>query len=67
MKLVRGEQIAEMLKGRTRESHAMIQAVELEYEIKGRVSSLEIFPQFDSGRHVLKGKIMWDLVPDLDS
>jgi len=67
VKLVRGGQIAGMLEGRTRESRAIIQALELGYEIKGRVSSLEIFQQCDSGRRVVKGKITWGLVPDSDS
>jgi len=67
VKLVRGEGIAEMLERRTRESRVIIQAHELGYEIKGRVSSLEIFEQGDSGRHVVKGKIAWGLVLDSDS
>ena len=67
VKLVRGGRIAGILEGRTRESRAIIQVLELEYKIKGRVSSLEIFQQCDSGRHVLKGKITWGLVPDSDS
>jgi len=64
VKLVRGGWIAGMLERRTRESHAMIQALELGYEIKGRVSSLQIFQLCDSGRHVVKGKIMLGLVSD---
>jgi len=56
-----------MLERRTRESRAIIQALELGSEIKGRVSSLEIFQQCDSGRRVVKGKMMWGLVPDSDS
>jgi len=56
-----------MLEHRTRESRAMIQARELGYDIKGRVSSLEIFQQCDSGRRVVKGKLTWGLVPDSDS
>jgi len=56
-----------MLEHRMRESRAIIQALELEYEINRRVLSLEIFQQCDSGRRVVKGKIMWGLVPDLDS
>jgi len=56
-----------MLEGRTRESPAIIQALELGYEIKGWVSSLEIFQQCDSGRRVVKGKITWGLVPVSDS
>ena len=47
--------------------YVIIQALELGYEIKGRVSSLEIFRQCDSGRPVVKGKITWGLVPDSDS
>jgi len=53
-----------MLEHRTREFHAIIQALELGYEIKGRVSSLEIIQECDSGRRVVKGKITWGLVPD---
>jgi len=67
VKLVRGGRIAGMLERRTRESRAIIQALELGSEIKGRVSSLEIFQQCDSGRRVVKGKMMWGLVPDSDS
>jgi len=67
VKLVAGGRIAGMLEGRTRESRAIIQALELGYGIKGRVSSLEIFQQCDSGRRVVKGKMMWGLVPDSDS
>jgi len=67
VKLVRGERIAGMLERRTRESRAIIQALELVYEIKGRFLSLEIFQQCDSGRRVVKGKITWGLVPDSDS
>jgi len=67
VKLVRGGRIAGMLERRTRESRAIIQALELGYEIKGRVSSLEIFQQCDSGRHVVKDKITRGLVPDSDS
>jgi len=67
VKLERGGRIARMLERRTRESRAIIQALELGYEIKGQVSSLEIFHQCDSGRRVVKGKIMWGLVPDSDS
>jgi hypothetical protein len=66
VKLVRGGRIAGMLECRTRESRAIIQALESGYEIKGRVSSLEIFQQCDSGRRVVKGKITWRLVPDSD-
>ena len=66
VKLVRGGQISGMLEHRTRESRAIIQVLELGYEIKGRVSSLEIFQLYDSGRHVVKGKIMWGLIPDSD-
>jgi len=51
----------------TREFRAMIEGLELGYEIKGRVLSLAIFQQCDSGRRVLKGKITWSLVPDSDS
>jgi len=67
VKLVRGGGVAGMLERRTRESCAIIQALELGYEIKGRVSSLEIFQQCDSGRRVVKGKMTWGLVPDSDS
>jgi len=67
LKLVRAGRIAGMLERRTRESRAIIEALELGYEIKGRVSSLEIFQQCDSGRPVVKGKITWGLVPDSDS
>lgn len=63
---MRGGRIAGMLECGTRESRAIIQALELGYEIKGRVSSLEIFQQCDSGRRVVKGKITWCLVPDSD-
>jgi len=66
-KLVRGGRIAGMLEHRTRESRAIIQALELGYEITGRVSSLEIFQQCDSGRRLVKGKMTWGLVPDSDS
>jgi len=67
VKLVRCGRIAGMLEGRTRESRSMIQALELGYEIKGQVSSLETFQQCDSGRRMVKGKITWGLVPDSDS
>jgi len=67
VKLVRGGRITGMLERRTRESRAIIQALELGYEIKGQVSSLEIFQQCDSGRRVVKGKMTWGLVPDTDS
>ena len=67
VKVVRGGLIAGMLKRRTRESCAIIMALELGYEIKGQVSSLEIFQQCDSGKRVVKGKITWGLVPDSDS
>jgi len=67
VKLVRVGRIAGMLERRTRESRAIIQALELGYEIKGRVSCLEIFQQCDSGRRVVKGKMTWGLVPDSDS
>jgi len=56
-----------MLECRTRESRAIIRGLELGYEIKGRVLSLEIFQQCDSGRRVVKGKITRGLVPDSDS
>ena len=56
-----------MMERRTRESRAIIQALQLWYGIKGRVSSLEIFQPCDSGRCVVKGKITWALVPDSDS
>jgi len=55
--LVRGGRIAGMLERRTRESGAIIAALELGYEKKGQVLSLEIFQQCDSGRRVVKGKI----------
>ena len=67
VKVVRGGLIAGMLKRRTMESCAIIMALELGYEIKGQVSSLEIFQQCDSGKRVVKGKITWGLVPDSDS
>jgi len=67
VKLVRAEQIAGMLERKTTESRAIIQALELGYEIKVRVSSLEIFQQCDSGRRVVKGQITWGLVSDSDS
>jgi len=67
VQLVRGGRIAGMLEHRTRESRAIIQALELGYEIKSWVSSLEILEQCDSGRGVVKGKITWRLVPDSDS
>jgi len=66
VKLVQGRWIAGMLEYRTRESRAIIQALELGNEIKGWVSILEIFQQYDSGRRVVEGKIMWGLVPDSD-
>ena len=56
-----------MLECRTCESRAIIQALGLGYEIKGQVSSLEIFQPCDSCRRVVKGKITWGLVPDSDS
>jgi len=59
VKLVRGGRIAGMLECITRESLAIIQALELGYEIKGRVSSLERFQQCNSGRRVVKGNITW--------
>jgi len=67
LKLVRGGRIGGMLERRTRESSTIIQRLELGYEIKGPVSSLEIFHQCDSGRRVVKGTITWALVPDTDS
>jgi len=67
VQLVQGGRIAGMLERRTRESRAIIQVLELGYEIKGLVLSLEIFQQCVSGRHVVKGKITWGLVPDSDS
>jgi len=67
VKLVQGGWLAGMLEHITRESHASIQGLQLGYEIKGRVLSLEIFQQCDSGRPVVKGKITWGLVPDSDS
>jgi len=67
VKLLRGGRIAGMLERRTRESCVIIQVLELGYENKGRVSSLEIIPQCDSGRRVVKGKIIWGLVPASDS
>ena len=65
--LVQGRRIAGMWQCGTREFRAMIEGLELGYEIKGRVLSLAIFQQCDSGRRVLKGKITWSLVPDSDS
>ena len=56
-----------MLELRRWESQAIIQALELGHEIKGRLLRLEVFEQCDSGRHVLKGKITWQLIPDSDS
>jgi len=67
VKFVRGGRITGMLERRTKEYRAIIQALELGYEIKGRVSSLEVFQQCDSGRHVVKGKMTWGLVPDSDT
>jgi len=67
VKLVRGGRIAGMLECRRRESCAIIQALELGYEIKGRVSSLEIFQKCDSGTLEVKGKMTWGLVPDSES
>jgi len=67
VKLVRGGRIAGMLERRTRESRAIIQALELRYEIKRLVSSLEIFQQCHSGGRMVKGKMTWGLVPDSDS
>jgi len=67
VKLVRAGRITGMLECRTRESRAIIQALELGYEIKGQVSRVEIFQQFDSGRRVVKGNMTWGLVPDSDS
>jgi len=56
-----------MLERRTRESSAIIQALELGYEIKGRVLSLQIFQQWESGRRVVRCTMTWGLVPDSDS
>jgi len=56
-----------MFERRTRESGAIIQALEFGYEIKGWVSSLEIFQQYDSGRCVVKGNITRGLVSDSES
>jgi len=67
VKLVQGGWIAGMLEHRTRESHAIIQVLELGYEIKGWVLSLQTFQKCDSGRRVVKGKIKWGLVPDSNS
>jgi len=67
VKLVGGGRIPGLLERRIREFRAIIQPLELWYEIKGRVSSLEIFQQCDSGRRVVNGKITWGLVPDSDS
>jgi len=55
-----------MLEVMPRESRAIVQALELGYEIKGQVSSLEIFQQCDWGCQVVKGKITWRLIPDSD-
>jgi len=57
VKLVRGRWIARMLERRTRESQAIIQVIELGYEIKSRVSGIEIFWQGDLGRSGVKGQI----------
>jgi len=65
--VVRGGRIAGMLECRTRESWAILQALDLGYVIKVRVSSLEIFQQNDSGRPLVKGKITRGLVPDSES
>jgi len=67
LKFVQGGRIAGRLECRTRESHAIIQELELGYEIKGQVSCLEILRQYDSCRLVVKGKITCGLVPDSDS
>jgi len=67
VKLVRGGRIAGMLEHKSRESRAIIHALELGYQIKGRVARLELFQQCDSGRRVVKGKMTWGLVPDSDS
>jgi len=66
VKLARGGWIAGMSERRIRESDAITQVLVVVYEIKGRVSSLEIFQHCDIGRGVVKGKIMWRLVPDSD-
>jgi len=65
--LVLGRRIAGMLERRTGEWGPIIQALQLGYEIKGRVLSLEIFQHADSGRGVVQGKIRWGLVPGTDS
>jgi len=67
VKLGRGGSIAGMLECRTRESRAVIQALELGYEIKDRNLTLEIFQQCALGRRLVKGKITWGLVPDIHS
>jgi len=67
VKFAGGGRIAGMFERRTTESGAIIQALGLGYQIKGRVSSLEIFQQCDSGRRVAKGKITWGSVPDSES
>ena len=67
VEFVQGGRIAGLLELRTRESHAILQALELGYKIKSRITSLEIFHQCDSGRPVVGGKITWGLVLDSDS
>ena len=62
--MVRGGQIAGMLELRIPESRVIIQALDLGYEIEGRVSSLEIFRQCHSNRRVVKGKMTWHLVSE---
>jgi len=66
VKLVRGARSAGMLERKTRASRAIIEALELGYKIKCRVTGLEIFQQCETGRRVVKGKITWGLVPDSD-
>jgi len=62
VKLCRGGQIAGMLELRTQEHSDIIQVFDLGYKIEGRVASLESFRQCDSHRHLVKGKITWQLV-----
>ena len=67
VKLIRGGRIVGMLEFRTSEFRAILQALDLGYHIEGRISYLELFQQCDSGRHVVKGKLMWCLVSDSHS
>ena len=67
VKLVWGGRIAGILEFRTSESRAILQALDLGYQIEGRISYLELFQQCDSGRRVVKGKLTWCLVSDSHS